>query len=103
MCCRPPSSSVPPQVPQISEYAVSIERPMKLYADPASTTSLPILLFLAEHDIAIEIVPVLLAKAEQTKPEHTALNPNKCVPVLDDEGFILTECSAILKYLAEKS
>jgi glutathione S-transferase len=75
---------------------------MKLYVDPTSTTSLPILLFLAEHDIAVETMPVLLAKADQTKPEYAALNPNKCVPALQDGDFILTECSAILKYLAEK-
>jgi glutathione S-transferase len=75
---------------------------MKIYLDPTSTTSLPILLFLAEHDVRVEIMPVLLAKAEQTTPEYAALNPNKCVPVLKDGDFILTECSAILKYLAEK-
>ncbi|MDO9338756.1 MAG: glutathione S-transferase family protein [Caulobacter sp.] len=31
------------------------------------------------------------------------LNPNRQVPVLEDGNFVLTECSAILKYLAERS
>ena len=33
---------------------------------------------------------------------YASLNPNKLVPMLDDDGFKLTESSAILKYLADK-
>jgi glutathione S-transferase len=76
---------------------------MKAHLDPNSNTSLPILLFLAEHDVPIEVVTVSLAKGEHTRPEYAALNPNKCVPTLEDGDFILTESSAILKYLAEKT
>jgi glutathione S-transferase len=34
-------------------------------------------------------------------PEYGALNPNRLVPVIDDEGFILWESAAIVRYLSE--
>jgi len=33
--------------------------------------------------------------------EFALLNPSKQIPVLEDDGLVLTECSAILKYLAD--
>jgi glutathione S-transferase len=75
---------------------------MKVYLDPISTTSRPLLLFLAEHDIPAEVVRVGLFQGEHLTPQYAALNPNKCVPVLQDGDFVLTESSAILKYLADK-
>jgi len=38
---------------------------------------------------------------EQYQPAFTTINPNSAVPVLEDGTFRLTECSAILKYLAD--
>jgi glutathione S-transferase len=76
---------------------------MKIYLDPVSTTSLPLLMFLAEHDSGAELVPVSLQKGEHKKPEYVVLNPNGSVPTLQDGDFVLTESSAILKYLAEKT
>jgi glutathione S-transferase len=76
---------------------------MRVHIDPITTTSRPVLLFLAEHDLPVDIMPVLLSKGEQTKPEYVALNPSKVVPTLEDGDFILTESSSILKYLAEKT
>ncbi len=76
---------------------------MKLYMHPASTTSRPIMLFAAEEGIVLEQQVVDLMTGANMKPDFLAINPNGLVPVLEDGSFVLTESSAILKYLAEKS
>lgn len=76
---------------------------MKLYYHPASTTSRPILLFAAEEGLALDLQLVDLMKGEHKQKPYIDLNPNGLVPMLDDDGFRLTESSAILKYLAEKT
>jgi glutathione S-transferase len=76
---------------------------MKLYFHPASTTSRPIMLFAAENRIALDEQVVDLFTGEHYKAPFEAVNPNHLVPVLEDGDFRLTESSAILKYLADKS
>jgi glutathione S-transferase len=75
---------------------------MKLYMHPASTTCRPIMLFIADHGLPVEQEVVDIMTGEQYGPAFTAINPNNFVPVLEDDGFRLTESSAILKYLADK-
>ena len=75
---------------------------MKLYYHPISTTSRPIMLFAAESGIALDMQVVDLFTGEHVKPPYSAINPNRLVPTLDDDGFVLTENGAILKYLADK-
>jgi len=60
-------------------------------------------LFAAENSIELERQVVDLFTGEHYKPPYVAINPNKLVPVLEDGNFRLTESSAILKYLAEKT
>jgi len=76
---------------------------MKIYYHPASTTSRPLMLFAGESGIEVDFQVVDLFTGEHYKPPYEAVNPNHLVPVLDDGDFRLTESSAILKYLAEKS
>jgi|KBSSwiStaDraftv2_1062776.scaffolds.fasta_scaffold63209_4 glutathione S-transferase len=76
---------------------------MKLYFHPVSTTCRPIMLFAAESGIALDYELVDLFTGAQYKPEYAAINPSCQVPVLEDGDFRLTESSAILKYLAEKT
>ncbi len=75
---------------------------MKIYYHPASTTSRPLMLFVAESGINVEFQVVDLFTGEHYKPPYEAINPNHLVPVLEDGDFRLTESSAILKYLADK-
>ncbi len=76
---------------------------MKLYYHPISTTSRPIMLFAAESGIPLEMQVVDLFTGEHVQPPYSALNPNKLIPTLEDGDFVLTENSAILKYLADKT
>jgi glutathione S-transferase len=76
---------------------------MRLHYHPISTTSRPIMLFAAETGIPLELQVVDLFTGEHVQTPYAALNPNKLVPTLEDGDFILTENSAILKYLAEKT
>lgn len=76
---------------------------MKLYYHPVSTTSRPIALFAADYGIELEYQAVDLFTGEHVQPAFTAINPHQAVPVLEDGDFRLTESSAILKYLAERT
>ena len=76
---------------------------MKLYHHPISTTSRTVMLFAAESGIPLEMQVVDLFSGEHVKPPYASLNPNRLIPTLEDGDFVLTENSAILKYLAEKT
>lgn len=76
---------------------------MRVYYHPVSTTSRMIMLFAAEAGIDLEFKVVDLFTGEHMREPYTKINPNKLVPVLEDGDFRLTESSAILKYLAEKT
>jgi glutathione S-transferase len=76
---------------------------MKLYFHPVSTTSRPVALFAADHGIELEYQLVELFAGEHLQAAFTAINPHQAVPVLEDGDLRLTESSAILKYLADKT
>lgn len=75
---------------------------MKLYAHPASTTSRPVMQFMADNRIDHQLQVVDIFKGEQYGEAYSRLNPNHMVPMLEDGDFRLTESAAILRYLAEK-
>ena len=75
---------------------------MKLYMHPASTTSRPVMMLAKLADIPLELVTVDILTGKHHEPEYAKINPTKLVPTLDDDGFVLTESSAIMKYLADK-
>jgi glutathione S-transferase len=74
---------------------------LRLHYDPASTTCRPIILFASETGIPLDYNLVDLFSDENRSEWYTRLNPNQAVPALEHDGFVLTESSAILKYLAD--
>ena len=75
---------------------------LKLYTYPASVTSRPVRLFIAEKKLDVVEQLVDIITGEHYKDEYTSINPNRMVPTLEDGAFRLTESSAILKYLATR-
>jgi glutathione S-transferase len=76
---------------------------MKLYCDPISTTSRPVMMLATELGLELELVNVDLMGGGNQAPDYLALNPNGIVPFLVDGDFRLGESAAILKYLALKA
>jgi glutathione S-transferase len=75
---------------------------MKLYYDPISTTSRPVMMFIADHGLEVEHVHVDLMSGAHQDPAYLAINSNGLVPYLVDGDFGLGESAAILRYLADK-
>ena len=75
---------------------------MRLYHHPLSSNSRRAALAAAHLGLPAERVKIDLERGQQRSPEFLRMNPNGMVPVLEDEGFILTESHAIMLYLADK-
>ena len=74
---------------------------LELYSD-ATPNGLKISIGLEEMGLDFKVHQVFWG-GEQFTPEFTELNPNRKIPVLVDNDFVLTESGAILLYLAEKN
>jgi GST-like protein len=72
-----------------------------VYTD-ATPNGLKVSIALEEMGLDYNVHRVFLG-GEQLTPEFTALNPNNKIPVLVDDGLVVTESGAILLYLAEKT
>jgi glutathione S-transferase len=75
---------------------------MKLYLFPLSGRVVGIVSL--KHHLALdcEVVPINLGRGDQLTPQYLALNPNKKMPTLEENGFVLWESNAILFYMAAK-
>lgn len=74
---------------------------LKLYYNPHSRAAMTRYL-LEELEIPYELAPVAYDDGSMRTPEFLALNPMGKIPVLDDDGVIITETTAIAIYLADK-
>jgi len=74
---------------------------LKIYGSARSRT-VRVLWMVSELGIPYEQKDWLPRAPETRTPEFFALNPNYRVPVIEDDGFILSESMAINLYLAKK-
>lgn len=75
---------------------------MKLYTFPWSSNARKAVMTAELLGSEVEHVNVNLGKGEQRNPEFLAMSPSGRVPVLVDDGFVLSESNAIMMYLADK-
>jgi glutathione S-transferase len=76
---------------------------MKLYYDPISTVSRPVVMFAAELGLKLDFEHVDLMSRQNLSQDYLAVNPNGVVPFLVDGDFALGESTAILRYLADQA
>ena len=75
---------------------------MKLYIFPPSARALAAVALNKHLASDCELRLIDLGRGDQLAPDYLALNPNKKMPTLEDEGFVVWESNAILFYLAAK-
>ena len=75
---------------------------MKLFGHPMSTCTRKVLALLAEKGQEAEFVLVDIMKGEGKQPAHLARQPFGQIPAIDDDGFVLYESRAIIRYLDER-
>jgi len=75
---------------------------MKIWGRTNSINVQKVLWCCAELGLEYERVDAGMAFGVNDTPEYKAMNPNGLVPTIDDDGFILWESHAIVRYLARK-
>jgi len=76
--------------------------PVKLYYLPASAPCRSVQLVAAALGIELTLQRCSLADGDHLKPEFLAINPQHCIPTIEDDGYSLWESRAILTYLVNK-
>lgn len=75
---------------------------IELYVVPGGAPSLACQQTLKALNVDFALKSVNFNIGEFLTPEFEKLNPQKEVPVLNDNGFLLSESTAIMQYLAEE-
>ena len=75
---------------------------IKLYDGRMSWNGRKVRLLAAELGLELERVSLDFQRGDYRTPEYLAKNPNGKIPTIEEDGFVLWESHAILKYLAAK-
>nr|CAD7587476.1 unnamed protein product [Timema genevievae] len=70
-----------------------------LYYQPHSAPCRSIMLLAKAIGVELNLKKTSILDGDHLKPEFLKLNPQHCIPTLDDHGFTLWESRAILSYL----
>ena len=74
---------------------------LKLFYSPGACSLAPHIA-LEETGAAFEPVRLAFAKNEQRSPEYLAINPKGRVPAIAENGTVITENPAVLRYIARR-
>ncbi|KAH9421281.1 hypothetical protein DERP_013730 [Dermatophagoides pteronyssinus] len=77
-------------------------KPIDLYVAPISPTSRAVIIAARYMQINIKLIIIDLMKGEQKQDWFVKMNPQHCLPTINDNGFILWESRAIMTYMANK-
>jgi glutathione S-transferase len=75
---------------------------LKIWGRTNSINVQKVLWCCAELNLKYERIDAGLQFGVNTTPEYKAMNPNALVPTINDDGFVLWESHAIVRYLARK-
>lgn len=75
---------------------------MKFYVFIGSPRAFKVMAVANQLGLNYELQPLNPGKGEHMSPSYAAINPNKRIPTMEDDGFILWESNAITQYLASK-
>jgi len=75
---------------------------LKIWGRSNSINVQKVLWTCAETDIPFERIDAGMQYGVNNTPEYKAMNPNGLVPLIDDDGFLLWESHAIVRYLSRK-
>lgn len=75
---------------------------LKIWGRANSINVQKVLWCCGELNLKYERIDAGLQFGVNTTPEYKRMNPNALVPTIDDDGFVLWESQAIVRYLARK-
>ena len=75
---------------------------LKIWGRTNSINVQKVLWTCAELDLPFERIDAGMQFGVNNTPEFKAMNPNGLVPLINDDGFLLWESHAIVRYLARK-
>nr|QGA89197.1 glutathione S-transferase delta 1 [Periplaneta americana] len=76
--------------------------PRDLYYLPTSAPCRSVLLTAKAVGVDLNLVHTDLVQGAHLKPDFLKMNPQHCIPVLNDNGFVLSESRAICSYLVDQ-
>ncbi len=75
---------------------------LKIYGTKTSSNVQKVLWCCGEIGLEFERLDIVETFGAPRAPEYLALNPNGLMPTVDDDGFILWESNAVVRYLCAK-